>query len=180
MHSELLALVSVKSKKFHFFSNVLKPEKEKLCFISPDEIPLCWKGKVFFNFTYPKNDVFKGCDASVNTKNIFFTSVQLLLDHTSITALQVFISSNMGVCSMEDTWWVSYHIRIYQNITKIFFPSKSLSLINSEQKSVIYNEQINHNYTILFHHVSLHPLGFTAKTAGETHDNWRWKGKTRP
>lgn len=54
MHSELLAIVSVKSKKFHFFSNVLKPEKEKLCFIIPDKIPLCWKEKGFFYFTYPK------------------------------------------------------------------------------------------------------------------------------
>lgn len=41
MHSELLAIVSVKSKKLHFFSHVLKPEKEKLCFIIPDKIPLC-------------------------------------------------------------------------------------------------------------------------------------------
>lgn len=36
-------------------------------------------------------------------KEYFSILVQLLLVHTSITAIQVFISLNMGVCSMEDT-----------------------------------------------------------------------------
>lgn len=68
MPSEVLAIVSVISKKFHFFSNVLKFEKEKLSFIIPDKIPLYWKGKVILYFTYPESNVLK---ASV-TQRIFF------------------------------------------------------------------------------------------------------------
>lgn len=130
-HSEVLAIVSVISKKFHFFSNVLKSEKEKLSFIIPDKIPLYWKGKVILYFTYPKNDVLKAVMPLLH-EEYFSTSVQLLLDNTSITPLQDFISYSMGVCSVEDTQPLSYYITINQNITKkiplfplkIFKPNK--------------------------------------------------------
>lgn len=75
IHNELLALVSVKSKKFHFFSDVLKPEKEKLCFIFPDKIPLCWKEKVFFNFTYPEKMMSLKAVMPLLHKEYFSTSV---------------------------------------------------------------------------------------------------------
>lgn len=61
------------------------------------------KGKRFLLFYVPqKNDVLKAVMPLLH-KEYFSTSVQLLLDHTSITALQVFVSSNKGVCSVEDT-----------------------------------------------------------------------------